>query len=168
MYYAVSRKNRSHLQRYEAGNVLLSIETIDDAANLVQELAQGWAEGSYFFLGAFDKTDDEFVAQVYIGSVNSDLPEFSIGYIVDIDHEGQGYVTEAVQVVLELLFSRLNAHRVTINTDDTNFRSQRVAERCGFVKEGHIRENKSNPDGTITGTYHYGLLKCEYEDRCKT
>jgi len=87
---------------------------------------------------------------------------------VDIDHEGQGYVTEAVQVVLELLFSRLNAHRVTINTDDTNFRSQRVAERCGFVKEGHIRENKSNPDGTITGTYHYGLLKCEYEDRCKT
>ncbi len=35
--------------------------------------------------------------------------------------------------------------------DDTNVRSRRVAERCGLVLEGHIRENKLNVDGTHSG-----------------
>lgn len=50
-----------------------------------------------------------------------------------------------------------------LERDDTNVRSQRVAERCGFVKEGHIRENKRNADGMLSGTLHYGLLKSEFE-----
>ncbi len=56
----------------------------------------------------------------------------------------------------------LMAQRVCLECDDTNLRSIHVAERCGFVQEGHIRENKRNPDGTISGKLHYGMLKSEY------
>jgi RimJ/RimL family protein N-acetyltransferase len=38
-----------------------------------------------------------------------------------------------------------------------------VAERCGLVRERHFRENKRNPDGTMSGTLVYGLLKSEFE-----
>jgi aminoglycoside 6'-N-acetyltransferase len=47
--------------------------------------------------------------------------------------------------------------------NDTNTRSYRVAERCGFVREGHLRENHKHADGTFSGTFFYGLLRREFE-----
>jgi ribosomal-protein-alanine N-acetyltransferase len=164
-YYTMSQKNRTHLARYEAGNVVMSIESEQDAEVVVRELAAEWRARNCFFMGAFDRETDEFVAQVYVGPVNWDVPEFEIGFFADKDHEGQGYVTEAVRAAMGFIFEHLKAHRVCLECDDTNERSVRVAERFGMVREGHIRENKRNPDGTLSGTLHFGLLKREF---CET
>jgi aminoglycoside 6'-N-acetyltransferase len=161
-YYAMSQKNRTHLARYEADSVVMSIASEQDAEVVVRELAAEWVARNCFFMGAFDRKTDEFVAQIYVGPANWDVPEFEIGFFVDKDHEGQGYVTEAVRVVMGFIFQHLEAHRVRLECDDTNERSWRVAERCGMVREGHIRENKRNADGTLSGTLHYGLLKREW------
>jgi aminoglycoside 6'-N-acetyltransferase len=162
-FYAMSHKNRAHLARYEADNVVMSIQSEQEAEVLVRELAVEWEARNCFFIGAFDKETDEFVAQVYVGPVNWDLPEFEIGFFVDKDHEGQGYVTEAVRAALRFIFKHLKAHRVRMECDDTNQRSIRLAERCGMVKEGHFRENKKNADGRLSGTLCFGLLKKEFE-----
>lgn len=164
-YYAMGQKNQAHLTRYEAGNAVMSIHSEQDAEAVMREFAAAWAARDCFFLGAFERASHEFVAQIYVGPVNRDLPEFQVGYIVDREHEGYGFVTEAVRATLGFIFEHLNAHRVSLECDDTNVRSYRVAERCGFVREGHIRENRRNPDGTLSGTFHYGLLKSEFEAR---
>ena len=164
-YYSMSQRNRTHLARYEADNIVMSIANEQEAEVVVRELAADWRARNAFFMGAFDRATDEFVAQVYVGRVNRDLPEFEIGFFVDIDHEGQGYVTEAVRAALAFTFEHLNAHRVRMECDDTNERSWRVAERCGMVREGHIRENKANADGVLSGTLYYGLLRREFETR---
>jgi ribosomal-protein-alanine N-acetyltransferase len=158
-YYEMSQKNKSHLARYESGNAVMSINTEEDAEIAVRGLAAAWVARNAFFLGAFRRDTHEFVAQIYVGVVNWDLPELELGYFVDSEHEGQGYVTEAAEAALHFAFKHLGAHRVRLECDDTNARSCRVAERCGMVKEGHIRENKKNPDGSITGTLHYGMLR---------
>jgi aminoglycoside 6'-N-acetyltransferase len=163
-YYAMSQRNRSHLERYEPGNAVMSLKTEEEAEILVRELAADWAARNCFFMGAFERGTDEFLAQIYVGPIDWNLPELSIGYFADVDHEGQGFVTEAVRAALRFAFEHLAAHRVRIECDDTNVRSYRVAERCGFVREARIRENKKNPDGTITGTLIYGLLKNEFQD----
>ncbi len=162
-YYAASQRNREHLRRYESENVILSIKSLEEAEALVRDLADEWARRRCFFMGAFEKSTHTFVAQIYIGPVNWDLPEFEIGFFADKDHEGRGYVTEAVRGALQLVFEHLKAQRVRMECDDTNLRSLRVAERCGMVKEGHVPENKRNPDGSLSGTLFYGLLKSEYE-----
>jgi ribosomal-protein-serine acetyltransferase len=160
-YYAMSRRNQPHLARYESGNVVMSIESEEEAEIVVRDLAAAWVSREAFFLGAFSRERGEFVAQVYIGVVSWDLPEFEIGFFADMDHEGQGYVTEAVRASLRFIFEHLKAHRVRLECDDTNLRSCRVAERCGFTREGHVRENRKWPDGTLTGTVHYGMLSGE-------
>jgi aminoglycoside 6'-N-acetyltransferase len=162
-YYAMARRNRAHLARYEAENPAMSLDTEQDAEVLVRQLAAEWQARNCFFLGAFDRETDAFVAQVYVGPVRWDVPEFEIGFFADVDHEGRGYVTEAVKATLGFVFRHLKAHRVRMECDDTNERSRRVAARCGLVLEGHIRENKRNPDGTLSGTLHFGLLRKEYE-----
>ena len=162
-YYRMSQKNHSHLEKYESGNAAMSIRSEEDAEITVRSFAADWVARAAFFLGAFTCVDHQFVAQIYIGVVNWDLPEFEIGYFVDVDHEGQGYVSEAVRASLRFIFDYLLAHRVRLECDETNSRSQRVAERCGMIKEAHIRENKKRADGTFSGTLHFGLLRSELD-----
>jgi ribosomal-protein-alanine N-acetyltransferase len=160
-YYAMSQKNRQHLLQYEADNVAANIANKETAEALMRELAEAWDKKSCFFIGAFDKKTGEFVAQIYVGPIDWHLPEYQIGYFADVDHEGQGYVTEGVRATLEVLFSQLQAHRVRLECDETNLRSIRVAERCGMTREGYLRENRRNPDGSFHGSYIYGLLASE-------
>ena len=164
-YFEMSQRNRAHLEKYEPDNPALEIKTEEDAKKLIVDLIDTWEKRTHFFMGVFLKESEQFVAQIYIGSVNQNIPEFGIGYFSDVKHEGKGYVTEAVNAVVKSLFEILDAHRIRIETDDTNTRSIGVAERCGFVQEGHIRENKKNPDGTYSGTLYYGLLKKEFHTR---
>jgi RimJ/RimL family protein N-acetyltransferase len=162
-YYAMSLKNRGHLRQYEAENVAANIASEEAAEVLVQELAEAWAAQHCFFIGAFEKNSGEFVAQIYVGPVDWNLPEFQIGYFADVEHEGHGFVTEGVKATLTILFDKLNAHRVRLECDETNVRSIRVAERCRMTREGYLRENRHNSDGTYSGSYIYGLLKSEYQ-----
>ena len=160
-YYPMSQRNQAHLSLYESDNPVMSIRSEQDAEEVMRSFAIQWAERRNFFLGAFDRKSNEFVAQVYIGLVTVELPEFQIGYFVDKAHEGRGYVTEAVKAALSFSFAHLKAHRVRVECDDTNVRSMRVAERCGMVREGHLRQNKTNRDGSLSGTMIYGILKSE-------
>ena len=162
LYYQISQRNKLHLSQYESGNILMHIHSEEEAERAIQGLIADWNSGEAFFLGAFHKQSIEFVAQIYIGLANRELPEYEIGYIVDVDHEGKGYITEAAMAAVCFVFAQLGAHRIRLECDDTNLRSVRVAERCGFIKEGHIRENKRSADGSLSGTLHYGLLRSEF------
>jgi RimJ/RimL family protein N-acetyltransferase len=162
LLFQVAERNRAHLQRYESGNFLMGVHSLEEGEILARELAIEWAARRCFLWGVFEKAGGAFVAQVYVGPVNWDIPEFEVGYIADCEHEGQGYVTEAVKAVLGFVFNALHAHRASIHCSDTNTRSQRVAERCGFTLEGHNRQNHRNPDGTLDSSLHYGLLRTEF------
>jgi len=164
-FYTMSQGNRAHLARYESDNILMTIQDEVGAEEVVRQLVAEWDARNHFFLGVFDRATDEFVAQIYVGPVNWSLPEFQIGYIADVDHQGRGFVTEAVRATLAFIFEHFQAHRVRLECSDTNVRSYRLAERCGFVREGHFRENRREPDGTFSGTLFYGMLKSEFEQR---
>jgi len=161
-YYAMSRRNKAHLARYESGNAVMTINGEEEAERVVRDFAAAWAAGDAFFMGVFRRDTGEFVAQIYIGVANRELPEFEVGFFAEVEHQGQGYVAEATRRALKFIFEQLGAHRVRLRCDDTNAPSRRVAERCGMVREGHIRENKRNADGSISGTLHYGLLRSEF------
>ena len=163
MYFEVAQKNRQHLQRFEAQNSLMTIDSPERAEIVVREMHAAWQSREYFMLGAFERSRGEFAAQVYVGPVDWETPEFEIGYIADAAHEGQGYVSEAVKAALALIFTYFEAHRVRIRCDDANVRSWRVAERCGFTLEGKLRENRRNPDGSFSTERVYGLLRSDYE-----
>ena len=163
LLWAVGQRNQKHLARFESGNVLCTLQSKVGAEILARQLAVDWAARNCFFLGVFDKSNHAFVAQIYIGVVSWDLPEFEVGYFADVDHEGQGYVSEGVNAALGFIFEHLLAQRARLVCDETNLRSQQVAERCGFRREAFFREKKRYPDGTLTGTLVYGLLRSEYE-----
>lgn len=161
-YYTMARQNQAHLARFESGNSVMGIHSAADADRVVREFTEDWAARRAFVLAVLRKDSGVFAAQIYIGVVGWSLPEFELGYFVEQAQEGRGYVREAAAGALRFIFGPLGAHRLRLMCDDGNPRSYRVAERIGMRREGHLREDKKNAGGSISGTYLYGLLRSEY------
>jgi RimJ/RimL family protein N-acetyltransferase len=65
-----------------------------------------------------------------------------VGYIVDPEHQGRGYATEAVRAVLALGFDGLGLHRMTGRIDARNPASGRVLTKAGMRQEAVLVENE--------------------------
>ena len=59
-----------------------------------------------------------------------------LGYWVDADAAGSGYMTEGLQLVLRHAFTVLDLHRLEANIQPHNHASIALVKRCGFVLEG--------------------------------
>jgi RimJ/RimL family protein N-acetyltransferase len=166
LYYNASLRNREHLSEFESRNIMMSLINDEQTEEVISKLTEAWVSGKYFFIGIFDKVTNAWVGQVYVESTNTELPEFAIGYVADMNYEGKGYISEAVKAVLAVLFDDSGAHRVKADCNENNLRSWHLLERCGFKREGHVRENKRNTDGSFHGDFLYGLLKQEFVGLC--
>jgi ribosomal-protein-serine acetyltransferase len=164
-YHKMVARNRDHLRRFESGNVVFSVETPEQAEILVRDLHADWVGRKHFFIGVFLKNSETFVGNIYLGVVNWVLPEYLLGYFADVEHEGQGYISEAVLAVLKLAFGPMQAHRVRLMCSSSNERSIAVARRCGFGQEGLLRQEKRNPEGGFDDTLIFGLLKDEFDPK---
>jgi len=149
-YYQMSLQNREHLRRYESGNVIMSLSSEQHTRETLAELTRYWEQGICYFVGAFDATTREFVAQVYVGPFSAKPIDFIIGYVAEHSHEGYGYVSEAVASTVEKIFSHLGADQVRIHCNETNVRSRKVAERCGFQLLKVFPEERPGPDGRLS------------------
>lgn len=62
-----------------------------------------------------------------------------LGYSIDRELEGKGYMREALEAVVEFAFDELGLHRVMANYQPRNHRSGVLLARLGFVREGYAR-----------------------------
>jgi RimJ/RimL family protein N-acetyltransferase len=65
---------------------------------------------------------------------------FELSYqLYDERFAGRGYTTEAVQLLVDYLFSAKKQHRISLVIVPENAASRRIAEKCGFTLEGTAR-----------------------------
>ena len=84
-----------------------------------------------------------------------------IGWLLHPDYQGQGYATEAAQVLLQYAFLQRNLHRLTSGCDSRNMASVRLMERLGLRREGHLRQSHLTR-GVWQDEYLYALLRHEW------
>jgi len=62
-----------------------------------------------------------------------------LGYYVGVPYARQGYMTEALQLVLQYTFEHLKLHRLEANIQPGNAASIALVKRAGFTREGFSR-----------------------------
>ncbi|MGH2491275.1 MAG: GNAT family N-acetyltransferase, partial [Candidatus Limnocylindria bacterium] len=70
--------------------------------------------------------------------------------------------TEAKYLQLRHLFDDLGAHRVWLQTDKLNERSQRAMERIGAIREGDHRDDRISHNGRIRTSVVYGITRADW------
>jgi len=107
---------------------------------------------------AFSKSTGRLVASVGLHRTDWPLPKTEVGYWVRTTEAGKGYGTEAVLALTDWALGSLKARRVELVTDEANYGSRRLAERCGFTLEGVLRNTMQSPDGQIRNSCVYARL----------
>ena len=83
--------------------------------------------------------DDAIVATVGFHTISIDNGTAEVSYDVAPTHWGQGIATAACRAATRWAFDVAGWHRVQASMLLTNDRSRRVVEKCGFQREGLVR-----------------------------
>ena len=83
------------------------------------------------------------------------------------EHWGQGYGTEAAQLLLRYAFMELNLHRVQLTVFEYNERALTLSHRLGFQHEGTFREMVWR-DGRRYDMILMGLLASEWQETTRS
>ena len=87
-----------------------------------------------------------------------------IGYDLNPAYWGKGYMSEALEAVVEYGFEVMNLNRITLLALAYNDHSCRLARRLGFVEEGVMREN-TFVDGRFVDDVFFALLRSDWDKR---
>jgi RimJ/RimL family protein N-acetyltransferase len=99
---------------------------------------EGRAEGSREGFALVDTDDGSFLGIGVAVNLDREGRQAELGYIVAREARGRGVATEALRLLTEWGFEQgLVRLELQINAD--NEASMRVAERCGYVREGTLR-----------------------------
>ena len=119
--------------------------------------------GSGFGFGIF--VEGRFAGEVTLSSIQrGPFQSGFIGYWIDRDQAGHGYVPEAVVMILHFAFEAISLHRVEISIIPRNAASLRVVEKLGLRMEG-VAERFLEIDGVWEDHARFAVTSEEWEQR---
>ena len=103
------------------------------------------------------KGDDKMLGVIGHYRIKPEHYRAEVGYMILPEYHGKGITTEAVQCVVTYGFNTMQLHSIEGVIDPENEASQRVLQKCGFVKEAHFKENEFY-DGKFIDAVVYSKL----------
>ncbi|MCD8894785.1 GNAT family N-acetyltransferase [Mammaliicoccus sciuri] len=100
----------------------------------------------YFRYFIFEKDTMQFVGSVVLQDIDLRLPSCEIGYWAVNSGLGKGYITEAIQYITQHVIENHGFVRIEAYIDVKNTRSINTIERCGYEREGTLKNSDLSAD----------------------
>ncbi|URZ87825.1 GNAT family N-acetyltransferase [Floricoccus penangensis] len=113
-------------------------KTLEDEENFIEYVQKKMIEKKLFTLCIL--VDNRVVGTIDLHDISHKHRRAEIGYWISGRWEGYGIVTKACKSIINYGFSVLDLHKIYIEVDSQNFKSQAVAQRLGFSKEAHFKK----------------------------
>lgn len=109
-----------------------------------------------FYYGIELKDTHECIGMIFENDrINEDI---EIGYAIGSNHWNKGYVSEALEVVIEELKQREDCKRIFAGAFSDNIASLRVMEKCG-MKFAYVIEKELEWQGKMYDVTYYEIIK---------
>lgn len=106
------------------------------------------------------KENGKVIGSIALFDINRHDRYKEIEYVISEDYQNKGYATEAVKSVLKYAFTELDLLIVAVCYYQSNEKSKRVIEKCGFTYEGTLRKYSRN----LADSVRYSMTKEEWEN----
>ncbi|WP_032123202.1 GNAT family N-acetyltransferase [Clostridium amazonitimonense] len=127
-------RNKEHLKKFEPLRDE-SFYTEEVQRNILMESYKQYLNGATLALGIYK--ENEFVGKIQLSNIVQGIFRNAfLGYSIDKDFEGKGFMKEAVKMVIDYAFTDMELHRIEASTLVDNKRSQGVLKACGFEELG--------------------------------
>ncbi len=133
--------------------------SVDDLKNYIDSYNNSKDK---MLLGIFLKKSSEHIGNVTLHLIDWKDSHAEIGILIgNKKTRGKGYATEAISLIADHAFNKLNLHKLYTGMIKENDASKRAFEKVGFKVEGILREH-FYLCGKYLDCYRLGLLKDEY------
>ena len=93
---------------------------------------------TWFQLVIVLKETNGVIGDIGVHFFGKENKQVELGYTLSNLYQNKGFASEAIENVIDFLFTNLNKHRIVLSIDPENTASIRLATRLGFRKEGHF------------------------------
>lgn len=118
----------------------VSFATLEATQEQMDWYASIEREGTGLWRAICTKEDGAFLGAIGLNNIVQQHRRGEIGFWLMPEHQGKGYISEALPVIIEHGFSALGLHRITAEVETDNAASAKVLVKGGFVHEGTLRE----------------------------
>ena len=140
------------------------ITSIVEAESLVQQDIEWSTSDDCICLGVALADSNLLIGKITLFQLSKQNRRAEIGYVLDRQQWGKGYMTEALGWLLAHAFDEMKLHRLEADTDPDNLPSLALLEKFGFSREGLFRDR-----WWVHGKWHdsvmLGLLEEDYRKR---
>jgi len=134
------------------------------AEELLAEIGDYFAARTLYQWGVARIEDDEVIGTCTLASLSVEHRRAEIGCALARDSWRQGIMTEAMPLLLDFAFEKLQLHRLDGEADPRNAASLALLERLGFSREGYQRQRFRMYDEWQDAVI-FGLLREEWRSR---
>ena len=126
--------NKEHLSNVEPTRDQ-SFYKVETQRDILVESYKQYLNGTSLDMGIFK--DDKFIGKIKLSNIVYGVFKSAfVGYSIDKDCQGKGYMSEALRTILDYAFNMMGLHRIEASTLLDNEKSKRVLKACGFEEVG--------------------------------
>jgi RimJ/RimL family protein N-acetyltransferase len=159
---------RNHDRLIESFPILLS--TVNDEASageFIRGLMSDFAERKRYAFSIRKGDDNTIIGHCIIREIDWSVPKGELAYWIDDGHEGKGYAREAMEALLNIAFQTLEMKKLFLRALPQNRRSLDLAVKCGFSREGYLRDDFKTGTGVVSDIVYCGLTRKDFLARSR-
>lgn len=128
--------------------------SLSEAEDMIERVLKAFQNKEGIRWGITLKQFDKLIGSGGFWKLLKDHLRAEIGYDLNPVYWKKGIMSEALEAMIEFGFKKMNLHTIEANIDPANIASEKLLEKMGFKKEGHITESfLFNGEFTDTGVY---------------
>ncbi len=139
-------------------------KSIEEVMQFIERYGEERQDNEEITWGIFEKHSKKLVGTCGIGNFSDPAKRGEVGYAIAQEHWGKGYAAESIGAVVTYGFEVVGLNRIEGNITPGNQPSERVLEKNGFTREGHVRQ-RDWMKGQLVDSIVMGLLKSDFEAR---
>jgi ribosomal-protein-alanine N-acetyltransferase len=132
-------------------------QSLKEAIDWIETINESQKNGTAVTWAICLVNDRKLIGTICFWNIKLEHFRAEIGYSLHPQHQGNGYMSEAIQSVLDYGFQLMHLHSVEAQVNPKNENSIKLLERNGFRKEAYFKENYFYA-GRFIDTAVYSLL----------
>lgn len=153
------KRNKKHLTPFEPTRDS-GFYTLESQKRILNKSYRDFLGGTSIDLGIFK--EEKLIGIIKISRiVHGSFKNGILGYSIDKDEQGKGYMKESVNLLLKYAFDECNLHRIEASALLDNERSKMVLEKCRFKLIG-INEKYLLINGKWQDHVTYYIIKEDF------
>ncbi|MGW6194482.1 GNAT family N-acetyltransferase [Bacillus cereus] len=136
-----------------------SIPTVEETEILLRNAHIDFLKRESFRYLIYHKDTNDFIGTASLHGINWKISKCEIGYWINTQFSGNGYMTEVVRELTNLGFQLLKFRRIEIRCESNNTKSRKIPEKLGFELEGILHNEDLSADSKkLTDTCIYAKV----------